>query len=519
MARTKNVRPKEMFKRYDPDSVPETIPFPELARVATTKGKEAAVPTLNEHQRSWILDVGVRDVDLPGLKGKAASHFYDRLKNNAFDAKAFLHKVQSQDRAEEAALPALVAAWKQKNKKESSGTADDGDTSDQEADEGGRAALLRGYSKAGWRIAIQKVISNKRSADSRRRKAKQDDAGGSTHAGGSTPEAPALSKLLGLAAYTGRDKFRDDRHNVIYELSTTLPGANAGGKFRKAEGLLWAKEDQVSWEAAAAVVEDIDWAERQKLVASGFKHMVDSLHASHKFRPFVATMLMAWLSEEGQVQFEAEAVPDDICVGQKFKQLNAQLVKDSVVAMHAWAEKPLTEYVATREASVKDTRPIFPLSAEALDDVTPKILTQTVTTFLAESYEAVFGAGDIPWAAIASAPDDFYDAAQPPLRFTATGLAGLTRPQCYDLASTLVSVAGAGTSGFFRKAHAAQAPPSRSPTPPPPRTPTPARSPTPAAAAYSDASTLANAAAAAYSDASTLANAASAAAAAAASSY
>ncbi|KAJ7659372.1 hypothetical protein B0H17DRAFT_1212974 [Mycena rosella] len=460
MARTKNVRPKEMFKRYDPDSVPETIPFPELARVATTKGKEAAVPTLNEHQRSWILDVGVRDVDLPGLKGKAASHFYDRLKNNAFDAKAFLHKVQSQDRAEEAALPALVAAWKQKNKKESSGTADDGDTSDQEADEGGRAALLRGYSKAGWRILS--ATSDRR--DSRRRKAKQDDAGGSTHAGGSTPEAPALSKLLGLAAYTGRDKFRDDRHNVIYELSTTLPGANAGGKFRKAEGLLWAKEDQVSWEAAAAVVEDIDWAD------DGWSR--------------------------------AEAVPDDICVGQKFKQLNAQLVKDSVVAMHAWAEKPLTEYVATREASVKDTRPIFPLSAEALDDVTPKILTQTVTTFLAESYEAVFGAGDIPWAAIASAPDDFYDAAQPPLRFTATGLAGLTRPQCYDLASTLVS----GTPVAFSNASAAAYS-------------HPGTLSNAAAAAYSDASTLANAAAAAYSDASTLANAASAAAAAAASSY
>lgn len=37
----------------------------------------------------------------------------------------------------------------------------------------------------------------------------------------------------------------------------------------------------------------------------------------------------------------AEAVPDDICVGQTFKELNSQLVKDTVVAMHTWAEKPL----------------------------------------------------------------------------------------------------------------------------------------------------------------------------------
>jgi hypothetical protein len=40
------------------------------------------------------------------------------------------------------------------------------------------------------------------------------------------------------------------------------------------------------------------------LVASGFKHMVDSLHASRKFHPFVATMLMGWLSPEGQVHLE-----------------------------------------------------------------------------------------------------------------------------------------------------------------------------------------------------------------------
>jgi hypothetical protein len=113
--------------------------------------------------------------------------------------------------------------------------------------------------------AIQKVISNKRSADSRKHKGKDAKAATSSHA--TTPadksagKASALSKLLGLAAYTGHDKFRDDRHDVIYELSTTLPGTNAGGKFRKAEGILWAEEDQASWEEAAAVEENIDWAE------------------------------------------------------------------------------------------------------------------------------------------------------------------------------------------------------------------------------------------------------------------
>ncbi|KAJ7700308.1 hypothetical protein B0H14DRAFT_2648794 [Mycena olivaceomarginata] len=506
----KSSKPKEMFKPYDAARVPDVMPFPDLARVATSKGEEATVPTLNEHQRSWKLEVGIRDIDLPSLNGKAAIAVYDRVKNDAFDAKAFKHQAQPEDRAEEARLPALVAAWKQKHQQASSTAADDADSSDEEEDDGGHATLLRGYSKAGWRSrrsnimvtkqAIQKVISNKRSADSRKHKGKDTKAATSSHA--TTPadksagEASALSKLLGLAAYTGRDKFRDDCHDVIYELSTTLPGENAGGKFRKAEGILWAKEDQASWEEAAAVEENIDWAE-------GFKNMVGNLHDSRKFRPFVATMLMGWLDEDRHVQFEcrAEAVPDDICVGQTFKELNSQLVKDTIVAMHTWAEKPLKEYLAGWESLSKTSRLIFPHNPEELDELAPKVLLQTVTAFLEESYGnaigAAFGAGEIPWPAIASKPDKFYDATHYPLGFgfASTGLTGLTRTQLYDLGNTLALVVGAGTSGFFRKAPAAEGstlppppppPPRRSPSPPPPPPagsasppPPPGRSPSP----------------------------------------
>lgn len=89
-------------------------------------------------------------------------------------------------------------------------------------------------------------------------KPKQDDP---TDTGDYT-EARALAKLLGLVAYTGRDKFRDDRHNEIHEYSQGLPGnMNAGGRFRKAEAILWAEEDQVEWNAAAASNEDVDWQE------------------------------------------------------------------------------------------------------------------------------------------------------------------------------------------------------------------------------------------------------------------
>ncbi|KAJ7807399.1 hypothetical protein B0H13DRAFT_2386472 [Mycena leptocephala] len=396
-----------MFKSYDAAEVPDIMPFPELGGVATTKGEETAVPKLNEHQQSWILDIGVRGTDLPSLKGKAAKTFYEKVKTDAFDAKAFQHMPQPTDRVEEARLPALVAAWKEKkpSKKKNNSAADDDDASDEEEDEGGRGGLLRGYTKAGWRQAIQKVISNKRTAENNKRKTKNDDTSPIAE---TIAETAALSKLLGLAASSGRDKFRKDRYDNILEYSKTLTDAiNAGSKFRKAEGLMWAEEDQASWEAAAASEEDVDWEERQRLVASGFKNMVDSLHVSGKFRPFVATMLMGWS--------RVEAVPKGICVRQTFEKQTPQLVKDSLNAMYAWAEKPLKDYVATLEDSTNAAPQVFPLSAEGLDDVSPKALAQTVTNFLVDSYQAAFGTRDIPWAAVASTPKEYYDADIPSL--------------------------------------------------------------------------------------------------------
>lgn len=37
--------------------------------------------------------------------------------------------------------------------------------------------------------------------------------------------------------------------------------------------------------------------------------MVYHLHASRKFRPFIATMLMAWLDDDGKVHFEWQVIP------------------------------------------------------------------------------------------------------------------------------------------------------------------------------------------------------------------
>jgi hypothetical protein len=106
--------------------------------------------------------------------------------------------------------------------------------------------------------AIQKVISNKRAAQKSKLKTKTPKEEADDR--DSVQEAPALAKLAGIAAKSGRDEFRAQRHDDIQEYSKTLPGnINTGGKFRQAEALLWAKEDQAAWEAAVMADDDVDW--------------------------------------------------------------------------------------------------------------------------------------------------------------------------------------------------------------------------------------------------------------------
>jgi hypothetical protein len=124
------------------------MPFPELATVKTTKGEQIAVPELNQHQRNWILDIGVRDHDLASPNKKDALQVYEEIMLDAFEAKAFQHTPQPQDRDEESRLPGLAVAWKKQHNqwaRKNTGSGDDSDTSDQEEDEGGHVALLRGY--------------------------------------------------------------------------------------------------------------------------------------------------------------------------------------------------------------------------------------------------------------------------------------------------------------------------------------------------------------------------------------
>ncbi|KAJ7232606.1 hypothetical protein B0H12DRAFT_1261413 [Mycena haematopus] len=369
----KDKKPKVMFQPYNAAEVPDIMPFPQIAVVANTKGEELAVPKLNEYQRSWILDVGVRDLDLPSLVGKAATAVYDKVKDDAFKAQAFQHTTAPTDRDEESHLPALIAKWKRNNPLKKSKAEDSAD-SDREEDEGAREGLLRGYTKAGWRRVIQKVISNKCGAEKRKPKP--------------TPK-------------------KQDTEDTISE----TPAAAAPAAPPCSRSSL-AKEDHAVWEAAAAAEDGVDWVERQKLVASGFQHMVKTLNTSRKFRPFVATMLIGWLSEEGRVQFEwVEAVPEGIHMPQSFEKQYAQVVRDSTNGMYTWAEKPLQDYLAARKNSAKGTSAVFPVSTDALEDMSPKAIKETVTKYLTESYhitEATFGTQEIPWAAVSTQPGEYY---------------------------------------------------------------------------------------------------------------
>ncbi|KAJ6484558.1 hypothetical protein DFH09DRAFT_1339991 [Mycena vulgaris] len=339
----KEIKQKEMFKPYDATAVPDAMPFPTL------------LPQLDLRQRASWYRPGRSTVEVGHLR------VYEKVKSDAFEAKAFQHTPQPGDTAEEASLPGLIAAWKRDNpkndkKQNNKPVADDGDGSDDEEDEGARVGLLRGYTKAGWRLAIQKVLTNKRTADKKRKVTKTDN----TESVAVVP-ALAMAKVFGLASSTGRDKFRQERHDEINAHSKTLPGAtNPGGKFRKAEAQLWANEDQAKWESAAEADEDIDWEERQKLPTGAVHHMVDTLNASGKFRPFLATMLMGWLDEQGEIQFEwVEALPKGVDIRQRFEDQYPQLVTNSINAMYAWAKKPLQDYAAARDGSSGPVAPVF----------------------------------------------------------------------------------------------------------------------------------------------------------------
>ncbi|KAJ7812258.1 hypothetical protein B0H14DRAFT_2605892 [Mycena olivaceomarginata] len=393
MAPKKQQKPKEMFKPYDATAVPDVMPFPALARVATTKTEETVVPKLNQYQHSWIFDVALRDADLPGLSKQAKAEFYEKVKNDAFEAKAFQHKAQPGDSEEEV---------------------------DDEEDEGARVGLLRGYTKAGWLRAIQKVMTNKRTAAKTRKPTKTDNAD-------SVAVVPALAmaKVFGLASYTGRDKFRGERHDEINAHSRTLLGpGNAGGKFRKAEAEL-----------------------RQKLPMGAVQHMADTLNAGHKFCPFLATMLMGWVNERGEIQFEwSEALPKGIVIEQRFEDKYPQLVSDSINTMYEWAKNGLQDYAAARDGSPGQPAPVFPVSVEALDNMSPNMVAQT-------SYKAAFGdeTQNIPWPTIATAPDQYYDVGKFDLVFSSSGLEGFKGTQWHLLGAALAVGTGDGSSGFFRK--------------------------------------------------------------------
>jgi hypothetical protein len=65
---------------------------------------------------------------------------------------------------------------------------------------------------------------------------------------------------MGIVAYDGRSKFRDDHKAEIAAYAATIPGdSNMGGKMRQAEAALWLKADQAWWEAEARSDQGVDW--------------------------------------------------------------------------------------------------------------------------------------------------------------------------------------------------------------------------------------------------------------------
>ncbi|KAK6971739.1 acid protease [Favolaschia claudopus] len=496
--KAKPKKEKKMYQAYDPDQIPDSMPFPDIYRVDVKRSGDVVVPQLNKHQRNWILDVGLNGVDFAThTNQQQATDIFNRVKLDAFEAKAFKHTPQPADKEEEARLPEMIATYKAANKKS---TPNDDDTSDDvgEEDADARTGLLRGYTIEGWRQAIMKVLSNKKSAQIRKGKAKavvikSESADASKPA---PPDAEFMKKALGLQAYTGRDKFRDEMRTAITAHADTLSGGNAGGTWRKAEAELWEMENHAEWEGKAASNEDVDWNERQSLIGTGFQHMVDELNSSGKFLPFLATMTVAWLDETGVVRMNwVEGIPSKMDVHRSFKDECSDAVESIVNRFHDFAKKPLQNYAAALKVSKKQSVPLFPISVAEGEDMDLNDLKSVITSFLRASFDSAFGSEDVPWSAIATNPNKYYDPSQFTIKIPASGPDAWKARQWYDAAEMLATVAGVGSGGFFRKEpkpDSAPPPPSRPSTPrpektPPPRsrpvtpqrTPAPSRAPTP----------------------------------------
>ncbi|KAJ7022274.1 hypothetical protein C8F04DRAFT_1194675 [Mycena alexandri] len=433
----------DMFKPYNPSAVPDVMPFPPLGRVSTTKAEHTPLDFRRRASRPGPAKHAPGDV----------KDFFEKVKTDAFEAKAFQHTVQPGDATEEACLPARIASWlaehpQQANNNQSKKKAKklgDGNDSDAEEDAGARVGLLRGYPKAGWRLF---------SPTSEERKKKAIKRGG-TSAEKTDVVAPALAlaKVFGIATQNGRDKFREEHRDDIRDLSKTLPGVNAGGNSRKAEAQLWAQEDHEEWAAAATTEKDVNWTERQQFVTGGVQHMVETLNAGGKFRPFLATMVMGWLDEHNELRLEwVEALPQGLHVHQRFEDQYPQVTTSFINAMHGWAKQPLQEYAATRDGPLEPAAPVFALTVEALNDMSPNSVAQAATAFLIKSYQAAFGDEVISWATIASKPEEYYNTSKfNDVVFTADGPQGVKGAEWFVLGAALAAGAGEGSSGFFRK--------------------------------------------------------------------
>ncbi|KAJ6479061.1 hypothetical protein C8R45DRAFT_933841 [Mycena sanguinolenta] len=434
----------KMWKLYDESQVPDCMPIPRLRNVEHTRSETVPTPKFSDCQRSWAFDIGLRDVNLGQMSDAEFNTLCSTLRKRMFKAKPFLHAAEEGDTKKNQADDEGEGKA-DASEEEEDGTAPGVDTAKQ-------ADLLRGYSKAAWGITLDKLVRNKRhTAKVAVKKLEESNKNGDNGGGVSVN---AVAQLLGLTQRTGHDKFSKERKDEIRALAETLPGSsNLGGKVRKAQSMLYAKEDGSEWDAAAMEVdENLDWNERQKIIILGLQQLVQGLHDSGQFRPFAIRMCMGW---EADLFARMEAVPEGIVVPSAFQKDHPQLLQQFVNAMNKWLDKPLKEWVliiGSESAIIRDQKnndhPHLMLSAD-VDDMAISAIKQMILEFLQASFEHAFGKREIPWPDVQSKPAEFYNADRlGSVRLTSTH--EFSPNDWYALAKALSSGAGPGTANLFR---------------------------------------------------------------------
>ncbi|KAJ7198122.1 hypothetical protein GGX14DRAFT_573678 [Mycena pura] len=435
----------------DESLVPSAMPMPPMQSVTVTKNDAYAVPWINDLQRAYIKIV----------KSDSKNSDGDAFVETVLAGKSFKHVSNNPaaDREEEAEMAVVIAKAIAEARVASKNQA--ASETDRGSDVDAVRTTLRGFPLAGWKKAIIKArgnIQNNSKIKAATAAAKATPKATSTSS--SSPATNSVSvinmsdtmRILGLVEYTARQKFTADQNKEILERARTYEGGNAGANFNRAARAMWEELDELAkakWETAKeAEIQEIAGtpAECMAMLRTALCSSLSKIQESGRVPLFVATVQLGYLDGDKMVFEIGESLPAGSSVVPGFRENNDEEYQRYLGHMHLWANESFAS--GAKQTSTME-HPVFTLSSEDIDSMSPAEVSSFVSEYLISSYEYVYQTRDIPWADIVAEPSRFFNATRLSLSFMLDDPARLKGYQRVELATVLSQVAGSGTANLF----------------------------------------------------------------------